>query len=80
MATKRIVVTIELATLREVDKLVRAGRYPNRSKAVQVALRDQIARVRRIRLAQELSKMDPTEAKAIADVVFRAEPRTWRRS
>jgi len=79
VAMTKIAVTVERETLREIDGLVRAGRYANRSRAVQEALREQVARVQRSRLVHELSKIDPAEEKAMAGESFRAESRSWRK-
>ncbi len=76
----KIAVTVERETLREIDGLVRAGRYANRSRAVQEALREQVARVRRNRLVQELAKIVPAEEKAMAEESYGAESRSWRKS
>ncbi|MGO8790350.1 MAG: CopG family ribbon-helix-helix protein [Terriglobia bacterium] len=66
MATMKVAVTLESDSLREVDRLVREGQFPSRSKAVQAALADMLARRKRSRLAEELTKLDPREERALA--------------
>jgi Arc/MetJ-type ribon-helix-helix transcriptional regulator len=38
MATEKLTVAVEAASIRKLDSWVREGRYPNRSKAAQAAL------------------------------------------
>jgi Arc/MetJ-type ribon-helix-helix transcriptional regulator len=38
MATQKLTVTVEAASIRKLDRWVREGRYPNRSQAAQAAL------------------------------------------
>ena len=60
--------------LREIDGLVRAGEFPNRSRAVQAAVVClQQQRGRRQRLLAELAKLDPEEERALADEPLAAE-------
>ena len=73
MATMKVAVTLEAGSLHEVDRLVREGRFPNRSRAVQAALADMLARRRRSRLAEELAKLDPREERALADEALAGE-------
>ena len=74
MATMKVAVTLETGSLREVDRLVREGRFPSRSRAVQVALVEMLARRKRSRLAEELAKLDLREERALAEEGLRALP------
>lgn len=47
MATTKLTVTVQVGSIRELDRWVRAGRYPNRSRATQAAL-DLLARRHRL--------------------------------
>lgn len=67
MPTSKIAVTVDRKTLEEVDSLVRKGRYPSRSRAVQAALEAELRRQRLRRLAAEAAKLDPEEARAVAE-------------
>lgn len=53
--------------LDDLDRWVREGRYPNRSRAVQAAVRLLSDREKRMRLARELSKLDRKEEKGLAE-------------
>jgi len=74
MATTKIAITIEKDTVREVDQWVRAGRFPNRSRAIQTALAEMLARRKRRRLAEELANLNPAEERALAEESFSGEP------
>jgi Arc/MetJ-type ribon-helix-helix transcriptional regulator len=74
VATTKIAVTVESETLREVDRWVRDGRYPNRSRAVQAALAEMLARHKQRRLLEELSKLDAGQERALAEEALSGEP------
>jgi Arc/MetJ-type ribon-helix-helix transcriptional regulator len=63
----KIAVTVDERSLTELDRWVREGRYPNRSKAVQSALTLLAERDRRSRLARELDKLNPREERQLAE-------------
>ena len=44
MSTTKVAISLETKTLKEVDRLVHEGRFPSRSRAVQTALTEMIAR------------------------------------
>ena len=73
MATMKVAVTLDADSLREVDRLVREGRYPSRSRAVQAALAEMLARRKRSRLAEELAKIDPRDEQALAGEALSGE-------
>lgn len=79
MAVSKIAITLERELLAEVDRLVREGVYPNRSRAIRDAVRERLARLQHRRLAEQLANLDPREEKALAEEGFRAERRAWRR-
>jgi metal-responsive CopG/Arc/MetJ family transcriptional regulator len=58
MTVQKIAITIDEELLEELDKLISARRFPNRSRAIQEAVREQLARLRRDRLARESAKLD----------------------
>ena len=53
--------------LQKLDRLVSERRFPNRSRAIQDAVREKIERIEDNRLAQELSKLDRTFERQFAD-------------
>jgi Arc/MetJ-type ribon-helix-helix transcriptional regulator len=66
MAAVKVAITVERELLRTVDGWVRAGRYPNRSQAIQAALRERQERWKRDRLAEEVKKLDRREERTLA--------------
>ncbi|MFB3882622.1 MAG: ribbon-helix-helix domain-containing protein [Armatimonadota bacterium] len=67
MPASKIAVTVDERVLAEVERWVREGRYPNRSRAVQAALEEKLRRDRRRRLVDEAGKLDPAEERALAE-------------
>lgn len=59
MPMTKIAVTIEEDVARELDRLVDAGRFANRSKAIQTALSELLRGSRKARLAAECARLDP---------------------
>ena len=77
MPTTKVAVTIDRALLAELDRWVAAGEFPNRSQAVQAAIRRlQEDRRRHQRLLNELAKLDPEEERALANEMLVADE-TW---
>jgi metal-responsive CopG/Arc/MetJ family transcriptional regulator len=59
MATSKIAITIDQNLLHRLDILVKSQRFTNRSRAIQEAVAEKLARMERSRLAQECAKLDP---------------------
>jgi Arc/MetJ-type ribon-helix-helix transcriptional regulator len=66
MVTK-IAVTLDQKTVADLDRWVREGRYPNRSRALQSAVDMLSEREKRSRLARELAKLNPAAEKRMAE-------------
>jgi len=56
---------------------VKAGVFPNRSKALQEAVEEKLARFDRGRLARECAKLDKKNERAVAEEGFLGEMREW---
>ena len=67
MGAAKVAITLDEQLLHMVDRWVKEGRYPNRSQAIQAALREKMERWKRTRLAEELAKLDREEERALAD-------------
>lgn len=67
MSTIKIAITIQEHLLDRLDRLVKAKVFPNRSKAVQVAVEEKLARIERGRLARECAKLDKKFERALAE-------------
>jgi metal-responsive CopG/Arc/MetJ family transcriptional regulator len=77
MATTKVAVTIDSELLSQLDQLVAQQVYPNRSKAIQVALEEKLTRMRRGRLARESAKLDPKVEKVLAEEGMDQELAEW---
>lgn len=64
---QKIAVTLDPDTVADLDRWVREGRFPNRSKALQSAVDQFIERDKRSRLVRELNKLDRVEESRLAD-------------
>ena len=67
MARARIAITVDEQALAEIDRLVVEGVFPNRSKAIEDAVQERIARLHRSRLARECAKLGRSEEQALAE-------------
>jgi Arc/MetJ-type ribon-helix-helix transcriptional regulator len=74
MSTTKVAVTLEADSVKEIDRWVREGRFPNRSRAVQAALAEMRARHKRRRLIDALAKINRNQERAFAEEVFSGEP------
>jgi metal-responsive CopG/Arc/MetJ family transcriptional regulator len=67
MSASKGAVTIDRRLLGRLDALVKKKAFPNRSKAIQQAVEEKLARLDRSRLARECAKLDPKAEQALAD-------------
>ena len=77
MPAAKIAITIDHRLLRDVDLWVSEGKYPNRSQAIQAAVKEKHDRWRKTRLAEACAKIDPKEAQAEADSFYDGEILPW---
>ncbi len=77
MTTSKIAITIDQNLLHRLDFLVKSQRFTNRSRAIQEAVAEKLARIERSRLAQECAKLDPKFEQEIAEKGFAAEMNEW---
>jgi Arc/MetJ-type ribon-helix-helix transcriptional regulator len=77
MATTKVAVSIDSELIAQIDQLVASEVFPNRSKAIQEALRDKLLRIKRTRLARESAKLDRRAEQALADEGLAQEEATW---
>lgn len=64
---RKIAVSLDRKTVADLDRWVREGKYPNRSRALQSTVDLLNQRDRRTRLTRELAKLDPKEEKQLAE-------------
>ena len=67
MRFSKVAISIEKETLEHLDRLVKHKVFPSRSRAIQEAIQEKLARLERTRLAEECAKLDPVAEQALAD-------------
>ena len=77
MSTAKVAITIERELLTRLDRLVKSRRFPNRSRAVQEAVTEKLARMERSRLAQECAKLNRASEQAMAEEGMSDEDVEW---
>ena len=77
MAVAKIAITLEQDILSEVDRLVRRHVFPNRSRAIQEAVREKVTRLSVNRLARECAKLDVKAEQALAEEGMSGEGAAW---
>ena len=77
MPRAKIAVTLDEETLERIDRLVQERVFPNRSRAIQTAVREKLEKMGRNRLAQECAKLDPAQEQALADEGLTDEISGW---
>jgi len=77
MARSKVAITLDEGTLVRLDKLVRHSVYPSRSRAIQEAVQEKLARLDRTRLARECAKLDRAFEKALAEEGLSEDLSAW---
>jgi len=77
LTVTKTAITIEQALLSKLDRLVQEGEYSSRSKAIQAAVAEKLARMERSRLAVECAKLDPQAEQALAEEGIGGELAAW---
>ena len=77
MSSSKIAITLNSEVLSEVDSLVKRHIFPNRSRAIQEAVKEKLARLSHSQLAQECSKLDPEQEQALAEEGLREDLSEW---
>lgn len=67
MAKAKLAVTLDEDTLSELDRLVARRVYPNRSRVIEEAVKEKLARMNHSRLARECALLDPLLEQAMAE-------------
>ncbi len=77
MSTAKVAITIDRETLRRLDRLVKSRRFANRSRAIQEAVSEKLARMERSRLAEECAKLDRKAEQAMAEEGMPQDMEQW---
>jgi metal-responsive CopG/Arc/MetJ family transcriptional regulator len=77
MSSAKVAITLDEKVLTKLDRLVRNKLFPNRSRAIQMAVEEKIMRLEHSRLARECEKLNPNFEKALAEEGFSKEITEW---
>ena len=77
MPASKIAITIDKKLVKEIDLLVKSNLFPNRSKAIQEAVKEKLERLKKIRLAKECAKLEPEFEQNMAEKGFSLEIDEW---
>lgn len=77
MPRSKVAVSLDERALERVDRLVREGVFPSRSRAIEAAVEEKLQRLERARLARECAKLDPAEERALAEEGMSEELAAW---
>lgn len=77
MAKAKIAITLDTKMVQEVDELVESRVYPSRSKVIQDALTERLAKLKKTRLIREASKANPKEEQELAEEGMVEDIKNW---
>jgi metal-responsive CopG/Arc/MetJ family transcriptional regulator len=77
MPAAKVAITIEEQLLKRIDRLVAQRKFPNRSRAIQEAVRDKLERLERGRLARECGKLTKSAERKMADEGLAEDLEEW---
>ena len=77
MSKSKIAVTLDESTLERLDELVDKSIFPSRSRAIQEAVEEKLARLKRTRLARECARLDPAFERALAEEGLSEDVSEW---
>ena len=77
MRFAKVAISVARETLEHLDRLVAENVFPSRSRAIQEAIEEKLARLARTRLAEECAKLNPLAEQALADEGQSEALREW---
>jgi metal-responsive CopG/Arc/MetJ family transcriptional regulator len=77
MGKEKIAITLNEKDIGELDRLVDKRVFQSRSQAIQEAVSEKLLRLKRKRLAEECSKLEPSYEKEIAEEGFAEDMKEW---
>ena len=77
MSAAKVAITIEEELLKRVDRMVQQRRFPNRSRAIQEAVREKLERMDRGRLARECAKLNRALEQKMAEEGLAGDLEEW---
>lgn len=77
MSVAKVAISLDKQLLVQLDNLVAEKRFPSRSRAIQDAITEMLARMERTRLARELAKLDVEFEQELADEGLTEDLSAW---
>jgi len=77
MSTAKVAITLDEDLLKRLDRLVKNRLFENRSRAIQEAVSEKLARLERNRLAKECAKLDKKIEQTMAEEGLSVEVGEW---
>jgi len=77
MGQAKVAITMDEMLLAELDALVKRHLFPNRSRAIQIAVAEKLQRLAKKRLAAELAKLNVAEERSLAEEGMGLEHDSW---
>jgi Arc/MetJ-type ribon-helix-helix transcriptional regulator len=77
MSKAKIAITLDEEFIGELDRLVDEHFFQNRSQAIQDAVSEKLARMKRSRLSMECAKLDPIFERAMAEEGIAEDVSQW---
>lgn len=77
MSKAKLAISLDEKTLHDVDSLVARHLFPNRSRIIEEAIKEKLARMNHQRLARECALLDPAFEQALAEEGIGEELAQW---
>lgn len=77
MGKTKIAITLDEQYIDQLDRFVNERIFQNRSQAIQKAVEEKLARMKRTRLSKECAKLDQTFEKAMAEEGLTEDVSQW---
>jgi metal-responsive CopG/Arc/MetJ family transcriptional regulator len=77
MGQAKVAITMDSALLTELDNMVNRHLFPNRSRAIQIAVKEKLQRIGKTRLAKALENLNQNEERALAEEGMGLESDAW---
>ena len=73
----KIAISIDSRVLKKIDRLVKKNLFTNRSKAIQTAVEEKIAKLEKSRLSIESAKLKVSEEQSLAEEGLIGDSAEW---
>lgn len=77
MSKAKVAITLDEQFIEDIDRLVSAHIFQNRSQAIQEAVEEKLQRLKHTRLAKECAKLDMTSEKTMAEEGMAEDSSQW---